>query len=113
MKYSTGSRGSSLSGPRSGMKRVSRPAVRQRERGDEQGKQPAWRRGIGQFAAERLARIGQRVRDQFLLFAAPGRGDFHLEARLYGERIGQKLGFLDRMRQQHQPGWRLVVVDLR
>src|SRR5258708_4809615 len=131
MKYSTGSRGSSLSGSRSGMNRVSRPASRSGPFATASSAtsvnpspskisltalslpRPALRRGIGQFAAERLARIGQRVRDQFLLFAAPGRGDFHLEARLDGERIGQKLGFLDRMRQQDQPGWRLVVVELR
>ena len=39
------------------------------------------RRGIGELAAERLARIGQRVRDQLLLLAALGRRDFDLVVR--------------------------------
>ena len=44
--------------------------MRQPERGGHALQQPALGRGIGELAAERLAGIGERVRDQFLLFAA-------------------------------------------
>ena len=39
-------------------------------------------------------RIGQRVCDQFLLFAALGRRDFDLEADLDGKGVGQQPGDL-------------------
>ena len=44
--------------------------MRQAERGDHALQQAALRRGVGELAAQRLARIGQRVRDQLLLLAA-------------------------------------------
>ena len=87
--------------------------MRQPKRGDHRLQQPSLGRGIGELAAERLARIGQRVRDQFLLFAAPRRGDFHLESGLDRERIGQQFGFFDLVRQQDEFRRRFVVVELR
>src|SRR4029077_13667290 len=87
--------------------------MRRPGRGDQALQQAALSRGIGELAAERLARVGQRVRDQFLLFAAPGSRDFHLEARLDRKRIGQELAFLDSVRQQDEFRRRLVVVELR
>ena len=59
----------------------------QAKRGDHRLQQAALRRGVGEFAAERLARIGQRMRDQFLLLAAPGYRDLDLEAGFDRERI--------------------------
>src|SRR5438132_10178509 len=87
--------------------------MRQPERGDQALQQSALGRGIGELAPQRLARIGERVRDQFFLLAAPGRRDFHLEACLDRERIGQEFAFLDLVRQQDEFRRRFVVVELR
>ena len=52
--------------------------VRQAERCDQRLQQPALGRGVGELAPQRLARIGQCVRDQFLFFPAFGHRDFDL-----------------------------------
>jgi hypothetical protein len=62
--------------------------------------------------SERLARIGQCVRDHLLLLAALGHGDFDLVAGFHRERVRQQFGFLDLMRQQDELWRRLVVVEL-
>ena len=87
--------------------------MRQSERRDQPREQPALGCGIGQLAAERFARVGQRMRDQFLFLAALRRRDLDLEARLDRQGACHQLGFLDRVRQQNEFGRRLVVVELR
>ena len=62
--------------------------------------QAALRRGIGELAAERFARIGQRVGDQLLLLAALRRRDLDLVAGLDRQRVGKQLALLDLVREQ-------------
>ena len=75
--------------------------------------QPALRRGVRELAAQRLARIGQRVRDQLLLLAALRRRDLDLVAGLDRQRVGEQFALLDLVREQDQLRRRLVVVELR
>ena len=99
-----------------------------------QSEQPAERRQqfllariLGQFAPERLPRIGQRVFDQFALLAALGRQhldpahraprrDARRGRRAFGaniKRVLQNLAVLDFMREQNQRRRRMLAVKLR
>ena len=68
---------------------------------------------VGELAAERLARIGERMIDELLLFAAARHIDLDLEAGLGGERGREQLALFDVVGQQDQSWRRLVVVKLR
>ena len=85
----------------------------QRERGGHPFQQPALRRRVGELAAKRLARVGQRMRDQFLFLAALRHRDFDFVAGLHAKGVGKQCRFLDLMRQQDEFRRRLVVVELR
>src|SRR5262249_33177266 len=69
--------------------------------------------GGGGVASQRLARVGKRVIDELLLFAAARVEDLDLVAALGGQRLRQQRLLLDRVRDQDQPRSRLVVVELR
>ena len=87
--------------------------ARQAERLGEPLQQLLLRRGVGELAAERLARIDQRMRDQLLLLAPLRHRDLDPAAGLGAQRLGQQFALGNVVRQQDQRGRRLVVVELR
>src|SRR5690606_8087255 len=67
---------------------------------------------FGEFAAERLARIGQRMLDKVALLAALRAGDRDPVAAPLRQSLLEELALLDLVRKQDEPRDRLVVVEL-
>jgi len=78
----------------------------------ELAEKPLLRGGLGQFTAERFARVGQRVLDQILFFAALRHRDLDPVSALGAERFGEQRAVLDAVRDQDQARAWLVVVEL-
>ena len=86
---------------------------RQTERLRHGAEQALLRRGVGELAGQGLARIGERVSDQFLALATLRRRDLDLAPRLRRQSVGEQRDVLEGVRDQHEPRRRLVVVELR
>src|SRR5262249_43743833 len=86
---------------------------RQSEAFGERGPQPALRGPVRKLAAQRPARVGERMVDELLLLAAGRACHFNLAAALGGECLRQQLAFREGMRDQNDARRRLVVVELR
>ena len=67
---------------------------------------------VGELAAERLARIGERVVHQFLLIAALRHADLDLVAALGTQGFGEQRAILDLVGNEDAARARLVVVEL-
>ena len=87
--------------------------ARQVERLLQTSEQLMLRRSIGELAAQRLARVGHRVRDQFPLLATLRHRDIDLAAGLGAKRCRKQRALGNVVREQNAAGRRLVVVELR
>ena len=85
--------------------------ARQVERLLQTSEQLMLRRSIGELAAQRLARVGHRVRDQFPLLATLRHRDIDLAAGFQPKRLGDQRLFWQRVAEQNDGRWRLVVVS--
>src|SRR5205814_8630533 len=87
--------------------------LRQAERVGERHEQVLLRLRFGELASERLARIGERMVDQFLLLAALRGRDLDLMPALDRERFAEQRAVLDLVRQEDATRRRLIVIELR
>ena len=72
----------------------------------------ALRRRLGHLAREAFAGVAHRARDELQLLAPLGHRKLHPAARAPREEVGHEVGVVHGMRQEDQPGRRLVVVEL-
>ncbi len=78
----------------------------------EADEQRLLRSGFGELAPQRLAGVDKRVVDEVLLLAALRHGDRDAVAGLLRQRSLEQGPLLDLVREQDQPRYRLVVVEL-